>query len=117
MGATPALPPPCRSQTLNAGHTHTRINTRTAHNYQVSVAEWTGTGRILVDKYPVLPGDYSVKYVSHMCTGRVLGETTVLVSRRAEATHCLLIDECICTDNYYLKNSSMYPSACFFQVH
>ena len=42
----------------------------------VPVPEWTGQGRILVD-HVYIPGHYSIKYVSCMCQGRVLGETQV----------------------------------------
>ena len=42
----------------------------------VPVPEWTGQGRISVD-HVYIPGHYSIKYVSCMCQGRVLGETQV----------------------------------------
>lgn len=42
----------------------------------VPIQEWTGQGRISVD-YMYIPGRYSIKYVSSMCQGHVLGEAQV----------------------------------------
>ena len=42
----------------------------------VPVQEWTGQGKISVDCL-YIPGRYSIKYVSSMCQGHVLGEAQV----------------------------------------
>jgi len=55
----------------------------------VPVPEWTGQGRISVD-HVYIPGHYSIKYVSCMCQGRVLGETQV-------STFCLGLQLICCS--------------------
>ena len=55
----------------------------------VPVPEWTGQGRISVD-HVYIPGHYSIKYVSCMCRGRVLGETQV-------STFCLGLQLICCS--------------------
>ena len=55
----------------------------------VPVREWTGQGRISVDRV-YIPGHYSIKYVSCMCQGRVLGETQV-------STFCLCLRLICCS--------------------
>jgi len=52
----------------------------------LDVPEWCGTGALSLDKYPVVPGEYSIKYVSAISGGTVLGSSTLQVQFAAAST-------------------------------
>lgn len=55
------------------------LNCAPPPDLEVAVKEWSGSGCVTLPRYPVVPGDYAISYVSRAGGGIVLGSTTLRV--------------------------------------